>query len=572
NGPFMVHLNKRENSMWAGRIYSDRRNPFWGFPKIGHPFSSELSDKKVDRVECSRDGDAIVMTVAYTLNDFPGLRLSAITRLEPSGIIKHHYEVENNSDSGTDQEMYLSDTFYQDLFRGILPYENRFVSIGADSEWMPTFWDSGKITENWVYSRGDHTSRGVCWEPDQAVQLGEWSLFFEYPLGIIPAGGKVSTKPVTFAFGVFDRWQDFRAFALKEDVVVSPGVVGHTSLQINDGNPIVEDEMKVALKEYRNMAEPPVLKVSECSGRNPEIISAQVEMAGFVKELKTAIFRKGNSPIQHGTETLSGKKVFWLNNSLMTIKACPDFSYALYSLQYMEHEWFDSSFPTPGIKAWWNPWFGGITPYFDGLSNESLLDESRQTCFVSLPDHFKQVWQGIKMSVQVTKNEKYRGLAFELYHLTMPGLPVLVSFTRIHQNSGRHFPWQYVENGIFIQADPDIASSRARFITKDGEKLCLMAGKNQYYISSNEPLLYESPNRQEKLLVYTDTDNQLLEVGANNSLLMAFTGIHREMRNGDTVNLPPIFLIFTQEYLDSAMLQDLKNIQFDFGGESHEDH
>nr|MBP7174828.1 GNAT family N-acetyltransferase [Thermoclostridium sp.] len=61
NGPFMVHLNKRENSMWAGRIYSDRRNPFWGFPKIGHPFSSELSDKKADRVECSRDGDAIVM-------------------------------------------------------------------------------------------------------------------------------------------------------------------------------------------------------------------------------------------------------------------------------------------------------------------------------------------------------------------------------------------------------------------------------------------------------------------------------------------------------------------------------
>lgn len=571
NGPFVVHLNKRDNSMWTSRIYADHRNPFWVFPKIGHPFSSELSNKKADRVECLRDDDAVVMKAVYTPNDFPGLRLSVITRLETSGIIRHHYEVENISGEETAQEIWLSDTFRQDLFRGVLPYENRFVSIGADTEWMPAFWDSGKITENWVFSRNEFTTRGVCWEPDQIIQFDGWCMFFEYPLGKIPPGGRAATKPVTFATGVFDRWQDFRAFARKEDVLVSPGAVKHTSLEINAGNPFVEGDVKPVLKEYRSMGDSPVLTVSPCSGRNPEIISASVQTGSYVKEVRSVIFRRGGA-IQARTEIVSGKKVFELNNGLITIKASPDFSHVLYSLKYKDNEWLDSSFPSPCIKSWWNPWSGGITVDFGGLSPVSMLDEPREACFVDLLDNLGNTWQGIKMSIHVTRNEKNRGLTLDLYHLTMPGLPVLCSFVRVHQNTGRHFPRQFVENGVFISADPDIANSRVRFITKDGENLSLRAGKNQYYITSNEPLLYESPNRPEKLLVYTDTENQTLEAGANSSLLMAFAGMWREMRNGNKIVLPPVFLIFTEEYFGSALLQDLKNIQFDFGGEGHADH
>jgi ribosomal protein S18 acetylase RimI-like enzyme len=571
NGPFMVHLNKQDNCIWANRIYADGHNPYRVFPKVGRPFSSELSVKKADHVECLRDGEAAVMKAVYVLDDFPGLRLSVITHLETSGIIRHHYEVENTADAETSQEIWLSDTFRQDLFRGVMPYENRFVHTGADTEWTPSFWDSGKITENWFFSQGDATTRGVCWEPEQRIQFDSWCMFFEYNLGKIPPGGKAATKPVTFAMGVFDRWQDFRAFALKEDVLVSPHAVKHTSLEINAGNPFVGGDVNVVLKECRNMGEPPVLTVSPCSGGNPEILSAAVQAGSFVKEIRSVIFRRGGA-IDCRTDTVSGKKVFRLNNGLIAIEASPDFSYALYSLKYRGNEWFDSSFPTPCIKSWWNPWSGGITVHLDDLSPVSMLDEPREASFVTLPDKLGNVWQGIKMSIKVTKNEKNRGLELDLYHLTMPGLPVLCSFVRIHQNTGRHFPWQFVENGIFISADPDVASSSVRFITKDGESLRLKAGKDQYYVSSNEPLLYESPNRREKLLIHTDTENQTLEAGVNISLLMAFAGIRREMRNGEKIALPPVFLIFTEEYFNSAMLRDLNNIQFDFGGEIHADH
>lgn len=571
NGPFMVQLNKRDNSMWTGRKYADRYNPFWIYPKIGRPFSSELSNKRADHVECSRDGDTAVMNAVYTLNDFPGLRLSVVTRLEAGGIVRHHYEAENISEAETSQEIWLSDTFRQDLFRGVIPYENRFVRIGADTEWTPPFWDSGKVTENWLFSYGETTTRGVCWEPDQRIQFDSWCMFFEYPLGKIPPGGKVATKPITIATGVFDRWQDFRAFALKKDVLVSPHAVRHTTLEINAGNPIVKGDVNPVLKEYRNMGEPPVLTVSPCSGRNPEIVSATVEAGSFVKEIRSVLFRS-NGAIQSKTDTVSGKKVLRLSNGLITIEASPDFSHALYSLKYLNHEWFDSSFPSPCIKSWWNPWSGGITVYFDDLSPDSMIDEPREACFVSLPDTLGNTWKGIKMSVKVTKNENNRGLTLDLYHLTIPGLPMLCSFVRIQQNTGRHFPWQFVENGIYLSADPDISNSSVRFITKEGESLRLKAGKDQYYVTSNGSLLYESPNRREKLLIYTDTDNQILEAGVNSSLLMAFAGIRREMRNGDKIALPPVFLIFTEEYFGSDLLKDLNNIQFDFGGECHEDH
>lgn len=570
NGPYIVHLNKQDNSIWASRIYADQHNLYRIFPKVGHPFSAELSSKKADRIDCYRDGEAVIMAAVYTLNDFPGLRLSSITRLENSGILRYYYEMENIGETETDREVCLSDTFRQDLFRGVLPYDDGFVKIGADTNWTSFYWDSSRITENWMFSYGDYTTRGVCWEPDQRIRFDDWCMFFEHSLGKIPAGRKVATKPVTVAMDVFDRWQDFRAFALKEDIIMSPHAVKHTALSVNQGNPFVEGDVEITLKEYRNLAEPPVLTVTNQTNSNPGLITATVEVGSFTKELQTVIFRKGSNPVSFKIETISGKKVYTVNNGLISMRACPAFSYALYSLRYRENEWLDSSFPTPGIKAWWNPWSGGISLNFPGISPISLMDEDRKACFVTLPDNFGNTWSGIKMSVHISKNEKSRGLTLNLYSLTMPGLPVLCNLVRILQDTGRHFPWQYVENGFFIKTDPEISNNHICFITKDGERLRLTAGKNQYFITSLQPLLYESPNRQEKLLVYTDTENQLLEVGVNSSMLMAFAGMHREMRNGDKIAFPPAYLIFTEDYYKADLLQDLKNIQFNFGGETHE--
>lgn len=99
-----------------------------------------------------------------------------------------------------------------------------------------------------------------------------------------------------------------------------------------------------------------------------------------------------------------------------------------------------------------------------------------------------------------------------------------------------------------------------------------MAGFNEYFVDCIEPPLFETSGRQEKLLIYTDTGNQKIEPEVNNSMMYAFIEAEREMRNRDTVVLPPAFLIFTEEPLTSGLLRNLKNIRFDFGGSDNENH
>ena len=163
-------------------------------------------------------------------------------------------------------------------------------------------------------------------------------------------------------------------------------------------------------------------------------------------------------------------------------------------------------------------------------------------------------------------------MTFDFYYLTLPGVPLLISFYRIHQNTGLHIPWKYIEWSLFFKADPDIFNNQLQLITMDGDRVRMKAGKSQNYVLTDEPILYHSPNRKEKLMVYTDINNQWLEAGTNNSLLMGFAGIRRELKNRDVITVPPVFLIFTEEYMNADLFRDLKNIRFDFRGERNEDH
>ena len=153
NGPFMLHLNKQDNWMWSRRIYSDKFNPVWVFPKTD---TLSLQSWRTERriIECSRD-DAAVMK-AYTPVISPG-----------SGFC--HYRLE----AAVSSRLLRSKTFLRLKRSGGMvkrflqsasvpgrpPYENRRFVI-TDTEWTSSFWENSKITENWVFSCGKYTNRG----------------------------------------------------------------------------------------------------------------------------------------------------------------------------------------------------------------------------------------------------------------------------------------------------------------------------------------------------------------------------------------------------------------------------
>ena len=565
NGPFTVRLNKQDNCMSFSRLSSDPYNHYWVTPKTGRPFSSELSSRKPDEVVCLTKDNIAIMKASYKLNDFPGLKLTVVTCLEASGIAKHHYEMENISDCETADEIWVCDTFRLDLKNGVLPYDNNFISTGNETEWTQTSWDSSKITENWIFSEKDYVTRGICWAPEQQIQFESWCMFFEHNLGKIKPRQTVSTPPVTLATGVFDRWQDFRAYALGKNISNLLGAERHTELSINGGNPFSDKNYEFNIKEYRNIPHTPVLTVLEKSAGNPGVIAVQVDNGCFLKQIKKAVFYKSKQAVKTGFEIVDEKKVLWADNGLISFRVSADFAYTLYSLKYKNNEWLDSSFPTPGMKSWWNPWFGGITPNLIGLSEVSMLDEERNADFATLIDNKGNVWQGLKMTVKIEKHEKYKGFAFSLYYLTLPGVPVLCVTTEIIQNTGMYLNRQTIENEYFIQADPEISNNRLSVITSAGERLCMTAGKEQNFTDKSDCIHFESPNRKEKLLMYVDSNNIRLDAGANCSIMGAFSVYSAEMKNNKQYFIPPTFMIFTEEYLQSSWLKDLGNIYF--GGE-----
>ena len=65
--------------------------------------------------------------------------------------------------------------------------------------------------------------------------------------------------------------------------------------------------------------------------------------------------------------------------------------------------------------------------------------------------------------------------------------------------------------------------------------------------------------------MYVDSNNIRLDAGANCSIMGAFSVYSAEMKNNKQYFVPPTFMIFTEEYLQSSWLKDLGNIYF--GGE-----
>jgi len=93
------------------------------------------------------------------------------------------------------------------------------------------------------------------------------------------------------------------------------------------------------------------LSTSNCASVNPDIIQVDFDTDVFVFNKKIAVFFKSHGDVQTEKTTEDSCNVLTAHNGLLSIKASPDFSHSLYSLKYKDNEWFDSSFPVPGIKA-----------------------------------------------------------------------------------------------------------------------------------------------------------------------------------------------------------------------------
>ncbi|HET7579450.1 MAG TPA: GNAT family N-acetyltransferase [Bacillales bacterium] len=582
NGLYHVLLDKNENLLLPGRKKHREGPSLFFFPKLGKPFSEEFSRIKPESVEFLEEKGTIGLKAVFRSQAFQGLQLVSNVKLYGEGMVEQWYEVENLSGEEPAADIWLYNWIYHELYKPVLPYENQIVAVDESVQYYHEYWESDKITENWLFSRHDrYDAHGICWSGEDKVRFEDWFLFFEHNLGKLPAGESVQTKPTFLSIGAFQDWQDFRSFALQKAIPEHVQPSGDLQLSVNDHNPVVGQEAKAVLREAKSsyLNGSVTLKAgNEKIGQQAFTAKDQVKNASFDVDLggghglevlnlegqlvpqafrKSALVLKPNGEkVQTEQVEKEGLTSYEANNGLITIRMAPEFFPALYSLESREYEWLHHSFPQPVAKSWWNPWPGGIGNHFSDLNANSLAKGNHSAEFTTLKDHHGNEWSGLAMESEFPEHEDYKGLTFKQYFVMLPGVPLVCHTTEIVQNTGEYFHFkQWLTDG-FLNAD------WVKEQENNGKWQQYVTRQSEIEVFSNRSLVYGTENQDVMLQVVTDFDDVRTSFYLNKeaTTLELRQEVHAE--DGERFFTNPVFFLMTGEIIPAEAFRDLKNLRF----------
>lgn len=587
NGAYKMELFKQSNIRRLSakmNVYNSELSAV--YPKLGKPFSSEFSKKRPERVEIFEEGSAMIMRVTYRSEEFAGIEVTSVTKLYGSGVAENWTEVFNTNDRPTDAGLHLLQGIDYPICGMVIPYNGKFVTVTNSSVSEFNSFELSNFTENWLFTQREYGIRGLVW-PEGTLRI-VYDPQMEHALGVIPALSRVRTEPFYLAVGGFQNWREFRSFALGGKKLDAETVTDYIEVTVNGGNPFVGEEFSVSVADHRvahfdgeisltgEMISPAgqfftneeAIRVAgfdlrwEKEGTQGRL-QAHLDLNPAVYTEERYLFKRGRGSVAETLEREAGLEVWSADNGILRIKAGPDFGPLLYSMTYEGREWLDSSFPKAGPLSWFNPWFGGISRVPRGFNRRSLEVEPRTCEFVEKVDSCGNRWKGIRVNMTIKDVPEYRGLTISHHYLLLPGVPVLCYTTELVQNTGTLLNEASFLTELFVKPD-DTDIRRTWFATKDlkGKLIRYKSGLIANDIMTTTPLLFGGEGREEKLYVY-QSRNPIAGVGSNNKdTNFAFLYHQVTAEQGRSLYLPPIFFIFTDEYIPEEMLNDLENLRF----------
>ncbi|MFJ5718012.1 GNAT family N-acetyltransferase [Neobacillus sp. NPDC093127] len=588
NGLAHVYLSKFDNRLYFGRAGSaEEEIPFFFYPKLGKPFSSEFSKKRPDHIEFFEEKGALCLKAVYHSQSFPDLQLHSIAKVYAEGLMEHHYQIHNLADAALMQEIWLNDShnFVQSMYGSVFPYDGQMIEVNELKDGMIQYWQSEKLDENWIFKRDSALPSGICWSSETKVQFEHWFLFFEHKLGVIPAKGVAKTQPTYLSMGAFPTWEAFRRFALKKVHAVETATAQPAQFYPENHNPFVQGQTSVHYKDVRlahldgevsiqvdGQESEQKQHLSEKDAKREAVFPLHFEGGSRVKLLKlnadlkleqsslrSLIICTDNTAIQTEQYVQDGVPVYEVDNGLVSIKAAPDFFPALYSLTYKGHEWLDTSFPALMPKSWWNPWAGGIRNALLNISSNSLVKEERSAGFVTITDNKGNRWTGIKLQVQILQHESFKGLIYNQYYLLQPGAPVMCHTTEILQDTNQYFK----NEGWYSQAAfKNVENSWVEYYPSQKAYF----GKGEMEIDVKQSFIIGHEAAPEKLQVISDYQARKSELYLNKEVAHHTVFSKLSLQHGETYWTAPIFYLFNGEKVPEDALQDIKNIRFNGAG------
>ncbi|MCG7408707.1 GNAT family N-acetyltransferase [Paenibacillus sp. ACRRX] len=589
NGKYGLEYEKDSNQLRVHCLGRDSSLIALSHPKIGKPYSAEFSKKQAESVKWKQERGAVGFQHTYRSGEFAQLLLHTHALLHADGTIKLWQELENDSLTATSEQMWITQRIRKDLYRSVLPYEGRIVEMGDSHGDDFDYWDGDKITEPWLFARGDGLACGICWSDTHQMSLQSYFIDLETNMGILLPGAKRRSDDLILTVGSFDNWQDFRSYALKRAKAnVTSQTVRHVTLTANGGNPFVQPDMhkvQAILRDTKQNAWEGTVSASyAANGKDNtavttvslggEAAEVQLEMAmpatpidtmcvkavlGSFSELhqRTLFTLAANDVTSTSTHTDVGA-MYEASNGPISIKVNADYYPGLHSLMVNDREWFDSSYPTYGVKSWWNPWIGGMTEALDELGPLSVLKEDRSVTSARLTDSVGNTWSGLRVRLSVSKHSKYRGLIWDSYYLMLPGVPVLAYVTDIYQNTGTYLTCNQAATDIFL----DLPQGWLLTSDAEGQPLHYPLGEGELAVREHRDYVFGSKDNSGVLQLVTDESLIQPQLYTNKDVNCLTLNRELSLPHDSITRSTPTFMVFADDVLPRESLRELRGITF----------
>ncbi len=586
NGEYTLKLIKFDNEVVFGNFTQKEFETAIISPKLGMPLSSELSKKKPDKVEYITDDKNITLKAVYSSSDFKDIELTVFFTLSPNGLVKHYHQITNLGDRKTDKEIHLRKSVYYNFSNSFIPYENEIVqNIGQDASYF-SFWENSKLSENWIFSKANKASIGISWPKERKPKFFEWFMGIDDNFGIIDSKQTITTEPMYLAINTFKDYKQFRNFALQSDKNEEITVVDKFDFSINNGNPFVIDSFDIKIKNHHKInfngditihsmmdkfpeisktfigteeIRENVFSISDYTSPKMDIVNCDVDFEDIAFKRQSAIFNINSHKAVMKKKQEEGMEILSIDNGSIIMKAAPQFAPCLYSITYNQREWLHSSFPTPKPFSWWNPWMGGIGFAAEKLSTSSVMNEESTGEFVELKDNFNNLWQGIKLTLNIKKHDDYKGLKINQYFMTIADLPVILTTTEILQNTGYYFDSKEFFTYVFIKPEDKLKDSWFDCKNLSGDIIKYKGGK-RCDIEESHMLTFGGKNIKDRLIMY-NTGEKPIHARTNNLTIGNVIYNDISCKSGGKAVTKPAFLFFNKDSVEEKLIKDFKNIK-----------
>lgn len=574
NGRYMLILGKYFNTMEVRSLVKTIYSTYFMRPQLGLPYSVEFAKTKPVHVEWGDEDGVSFLRATYHSSSRPGIVIERLARLGADGLFSQQWSIINAGEEPA-ANLWFKTMINFDNVRPVLPLRGRIIEARDGRSYLEAY-ALRDLAENWIYS---HTgNRGLCWAKDMTIKGDDW-LWLETDLGTLAPGQQAEIKPVYLNMNTFGSWQEFREFALqvneKEDITSTDSL----EAVVNGGNPFVSGEYELAVYQHQKKNFSAQVTASSANGSfaprradaagncasltlpglppaGVDAVNIAVETTGVDYQRQVAVFSCGGQ-VEQKQQEQEGIKVLTVDNGPVSFSAAPAFGPGVFSLIFQGQEWFDTSFPAPGPKSWWNPWLGGTGVEIQSLSGKSLLRQPRSIQFVCLPDNLGNQWQGLQIEVDVREHEKYQGLVLRQNVLTLPGLAGICIFLEL---AHKGLAINAVECASTVYLNPGGASSGSwvQYLSPRGQKVRLKFGEDNETPDVHK-LLFGNSGCPQQLMIFSGEN---LSGYVNRDVILCGAWKLQNLIPGKPIVTLPQFYLFTDRDIPEAALEPLSKLRW----------